>query len=99
MNPAFVMFLVGTFLIGVLLFGLILAWRKFRAIDRRLGQMQQEIHELRWLESRIFMMGINAKLKADPSETESQKDVVGQDAKVGMASLVPIAVPSAKGKQ
>jgi hypothetical protein len=60
----FVVFLICAFLIGV-----ILVWRRFRAVDRRLGQMQQEINELRWMESRLLMLGMKAP-KVDHSEAD-----------------------------
>jgi hypothetical protein len=85
MNPEFVVFIIGAFLTGVFL-----VWRRFRGVDRRLGQMQQEINELRWMESRLFMLGMNAP-KID-SEVDSDKGAVRQDANgVGPAPLVPPA--------
>jgi DNA-binding transcriptional regulator of glucitol operon len=71
MNPEFVVILIGAFVIAV-----ILVWWKFRVIHRRLGRMQQEINELRWMESRLFMMGINAKPEVDRPEAEAEKGVV-----------------------
>ena len=53
----------------------ILAWRKFRAIDRRFEQIQQEINELRWMESRLFLMEVNARPTVVDTEAESKKRI------------------------
>jgi hypothetical protein len=63
------------FLIGAIVLVMILIWRRFRVIDRRLARMQQEINELRWIESRLFLIGVNARPGADLGEVESQKRV------------------------
>jgi DNA-binding transcriptional regulator of glucitol operon len=74
MNSEFVVFLISAFLIGV-----ILVWWRFRGIGRRLGRMQQEIDELRWMESRLLMMGIHAKPKVERPAAEVEKEEVRQD--------------------
>jgi hypothetical protein len=80
MNPEFVVFLICAFLTGV-----ILVWRRFRVIDGRLGQMQQEINELRWIESRLFMLGMKAP-KVDHSEADPDEGAIRQDANTGAGS-------------
>jgi hypothetical protein len=82
MNPEFVLFLLG---IGAFLTGVILVWIRFRTIERQLGQMRQDINELRWMESRLFMLGMKAP-KANHSEADSGKGAVRQDANTGAQS-------------
>ncbi len=53
----------------------ILAWRKFRAIDKRFEQIQQEINELKWMESRLFLMQVHARPTVVGTEAESKKRV------------------------
>jgi hypothetical protein len=66
MKPKYlVLGFVGTFLIVV-----ILIWRRLRAIDRWFERMQREINELRWIESRLFLMGVNARPTGAGTEVE-----------------------------
>jgi hypothetical protein len=51
---------------GAFLVAAIFVWKKLRFIQRRLGELRNEINELRTVESRLFMMALNAKSKADP---------------------------------
>jgi hypothetical protein len=56
---------VGTFLIIV-----ILIWKKLRTIDMRLREMQAELNELHAVESRLFIMALNANPKAQAPKAE-----------------------------
>jgi hypothetical protein len=80
-------------LIGAFLIVVILAWRKFHAVDRQFARMQQEINELRWMESRLFLMEVNAKGAADRADIVPQKGLVANDAGAGVKSttLLPPA--------
>ena len=81
------------FLIGAIVLVMILIWRRFRVIDRRLARMQQEINELRWIESRLFLIGVNARPGADLGEAESQKRVEHASTE-SQSNLVPPASAS-----
>jgi type II secretory pathway component PulM len=82
MKPEYVVLsFIGAFLIAV-----ILAWRKFQAVDRQFARMQQEINELRWMESRLFLMEVNAKRAADRTDAVSQKGVAANDAAASVKS-------------
>jgi hypothetical protein len=80
--------------IFALLIVVILAWRKFRAMDRRFERMQQEMNELRWMESRLFLMGVNASSSGVRSEAESKKRVEDASSSIGSTTLVPPPNPS-----
>jgi hypothetical protein len=82
MNAEFVVFLIGAFLTGV-----IFVWMRFRAIDRQLRQMHQEINELRWMESRLFMLGMSAPI-ADLDKGAARQDT---NTDVGSTSTSPPA--------
>jgi hypothetical protein len=56
---------VGTFLIVV-----ILIWKKLRTIDVRLREMQAELNELHSVESRLFIMALNANPKTQAPKAE-----------------------------
>jgi hypothetical protein len=56
---------VGTFLIVV-----ILIWKKLRTIDMRLREMQAELNELHTVESRLFIMALNANPKTQAPKAE-----------------------------
>jgi hypothetical protein len=54
---------------GAFLVAAILVWKKLRFIERRLGELQNEINELRTVESRLFMMALNAKSKEEAADS------------------------------
>lgn len=68
---------VALSLIGVFLVAAVLTWRKFRAVDRQFAKMQQQINEMRWMESRLFLMEVNTKRGADGTGDLSQKSMLG----------------------
>jgi hypothetical protein len=72
----------------------ILAWRKFRAMDRRFERMQQEINELRWMESRLFLMEVNARPTVVGTEAESKKRVEEPSSSIRSKTLAPPLNPS-----
>jgi hypothetical protein len=84
-----VLFLICAFLMVV-----ILACRKLRAMDRRFERMQQEINELRWMESRLFLMEVNARPTAVGTEAESKKRVEEPSSSIRSKTLAPPANPS-----
>jgi hypothetical protein len=53
--------------IGVLLIAVILLWKKARVFDARLLKLQNGLDELRTVESRLFLMALNANPKGDAS--------------------------------
>jgi len=72
-----------------LLSALILIWRRFQKIDKRLERMQQEINELRWIESRLFLMGVNAGPPAVQAASEFRKGSKDESAGLGSKTLAP----------
>jgi hypothetical protein len=89
MKPEYLVSFIFAFLIVV-----ILAWRKFRAMDRRFERMQQEINELRWLESRLFLMEVNARSTGVRGEAQSKKREEDAASSIGSTTLVPPPSPS-----
>lgn len=83
---------IGVF-IAAFLIVVILGWRKFQAVDRHLARIQQEINELRWMESRLFLMEVNAKRTVDRTDIVPQKGLVANDAAASgkSATLLPPA--------
>jgi hypothetical protein len=71
------------------LLALILLWKKFRSLDKRLERMQQQINELRWIESRLFLMGVNARPTAVQAASEFQKGSKDAPAGLGSTTLAP----------
>jgi hypothetical protein len=78
-------------LICAFLIAVILTWRKFRAIDGRFARMQQEINELRWMESRLFLMEVYAKNTADRTDAASQKGAAANETAVGVQPVTPLS--------
>jgi hypothetical protein len=77
----------------MLLITLILVWRKFRAVDKRFEQMKHEINELRWIESRLFLMALNPRPTAVDAEAECQNGPGSSGSTTGGPS-VNLSVPS-----
>jgi hypothetical protein len=93
MNPEYLtLSFIGAFLfMSAFLIVVILARRKFHAVDKQFARLQQEINELRWMESRLFLMEVNSKRTVDRTDILSQKGLVANDvaADVKSATLLP----------
>jgi hypothetical protein len=63
MTIEYVALAIGAFLIVV-----IMIWKRLRFIGARLIEMQNELNELRTIESRLFMMALNADSKVEASK-------------------------------
>ena len=66
-------FVIGAFLTVVM----ILVWKKLRMIDRRLGEITNELNDVRTIETRLFMIAINEKFKGGTSKAEIPQYVGG----------------------
>jgi hypothetical protein len=56
--------------IGAFLIAVIMIWKRLRFIEARFIEMQIELKELHTIESRLFMMALNANSKAEASKKE-----------------------------
>jgi hypothetical protein len=82
MTIEYTAFAIGAFFIAV-----VLIWKKLRFIDARLREMRTELNELRTVETRLFMMALNASPKLEARAVEPQNEaaemspgeVVGKD--------------------
>ena len=54
---------------GAFLVSAIFVWKKLLFIEKGLGKLQNEINELRTVESRLFMMALNAKSKEEAADS------------------------------
>ena len=54
---------------GAFLIAAIFVWKKLRFIKKGLGKLQNEINELRTVESRLLMMALNAKSKEEAADS------------------------------
>jgi hypothetical protein len=69
MTIEYTAFAIGAFFIAV-----VLIWKKLRFIDARLREMRTELNELRTVETRLFMMALNASPKLTARAVEPQKE-------------------------
>ncbi len=60
---------------GAFLLASIFFWKRLRFVEGRLGKLQNEINALRTIESRLFMMALIAKSKADPHSERPEGEV------------------------
>jgi hypothetical protein len=90
MKPEYLML----FFVCASLIVVILARTKLRAMDRRFERMQQEINELRWMESRLFLMEVNARPTIVGTEAESKKRVEEPASSIRSKTFAPPLNPS-----
>jgi hypothetical protein len=69
MTIEYTAFAIGAFLIAVFLI-----WKKLRFIDTRLTEMRDELNELHTIESRLFMMALNANPKLEACTAVPQNE-------------------------
>jgi hypothetical protein len=70
MTIEYTAFAIGAFFIAV-----VLIRKKLRFIDARLREMRTELNELRAVETRLFMMALNASPKREESRAEPRSEV------------------------
>jgi hypothetical protein len=74
-----------SFAIGVFLVVAIMVWKKLRVIDKRLTEMQNEVDELRTIESRLFIMALNANPEVSTSPERTVPENVAAESDGGKA--------------
>jgi type II secretory pathway component PulM len=74
---------------GAFLVVVVLIWSRLRAVDRRLASMQDEIKKLHVMESRLFIMALNARPNGAASFNKADSDADSTHEEV--PSLIPEA--------
>jgi hypothetical protein len=68
----------AAFVIGTFLFVVVLIWKQLRFIDTRLRGMRTELNELRTVETRLFMMALNANPKVEAASPVEPKNTAAK---------------------